>query len=399
MLEPKLIRVLLILTGVAFLAAMIFLAVIQPAATRASLNTPPPRVPPGPTAPPTTAPQPGAGTQNGEEAPGGTIFGQVVDLSTGQPGRGLDVDINGQTVRTDSNGRYSLTGLAPGTYTITLHLPDGTTAGQSSGTIYLLEGQSSTLDLNYRSQPAPSPTPTPTSTPTPAPPPPPAEAAPAVTTFSPPSVVLSPLTAPTGDDPALWINPVHINNEVGVVGHIALDVANVVDFGAFQATLKFDPKIMRVDDVTLGNFLDSTGRQTIPLVTEVDNTSGEISFLAFTSGDMAGPDGGGTLAVVNFISKQAGTSGLELEGVRLVTRLGKTIDAQVGNAQLHVTACFGDLNDDGLIDVADLQAVAGRTGQAAGDPNFVMEFDLNNDGVIGGEDVTLVTERLNESCP
>lgn len=71
----------------------------------------------------------------------------------------------------------------------------------------------------------------------------------------------------------------------------------------------------------------------------------------------------------------------------------------MGNAQLHVTACFGDLNDDGLIDVADLQAVAGRANQAAGDPNYVMEFDLNNDGVIGGEDVTLVTERLNESCP
>lgn len=327
MIEPKLIRVLLILTGVAFLAAMIFLAVIQPAATRASLNTPPPREspvsPPTPTA--TSTPQPGAETGPGKEAPASAIFGQVVDLSTGDPGRGLDIEINGQTVRTDSDGRYSLTGLAPGTYTITLHLPDGASAAQSSGTIYLLEGQSSTLDLNYRSQPAP--TPTPTSTPTPTPAPPPAEAAPAATTFSPPGVALSPLTAPPGEDPALWINPIHINNEVGVVGHIALDVANVVDFGAFQATLKFDPKIMQVDDVTLGNFLDSTGRQTIPLVTEVDNTSGQISFLAFTSGDTAGPDGGGTLAVVNFISKQAGTSGLELDAVRLVTRLGKTINA------------------------------------------------------------------------
>jgi hypothetical protein len=176
-------------------------------------------------------------------------------------------------------------------------------------------------------------------------------------------------------------------------------VANVNDLGAFQATLEYDAKVIKIEDVTLGNFLDSTGRQTNPLVTEIDNTAGQVSFVAFTSGDAAGPDGGGTLAVINFTSKQAGISRLNLEEVLLVARLGKTLIAEVGDGQVNVTLCFGDLNGDDVIDVGDVQAVAGRVKQKLGDPNYVLANDLNNDRVIDEADVALVTDRLGESCP
>jgi hypothetical protein len=174
---------------------------------------------------------------------------------------------------------------------------------------------------------------------------------------------------------------------------------NVMDFGAFQATLEYDPRIIEIDNVVLGDFLDSTGRQTTPLVTEIDNTSGQVSFVAFTSGESAGPDGGGTLAVVNFFSKQAGVSDLILDEVRLVSRLGEPITAEVGSGMINVSACFGDLNSDKIIDIGDLQIVAGRIGQQLGDLNYESQFDVNSDGIIDENDVTLITDRLYETCP
>lgn len=400
MLKSKFVRTPLILIGVMSIVSLFILPLNRPAPTDAALITPPPRETPRPPTPPGPGPE-GGSEKKGEAPQLAAIYGQVIDLSTGQPGRGLEVKINGSVVRTDSEGRYSLTGLGPGNYTAILQLPSGATAApQSSAVVYLAEKQTATLDLNYYSQLPPSPTPTDTPAPTPTPSLSEAvvenEVAPASEAAN---KAFSPLLPSTGGEPAVWINPGYINNEEGVTGNIAIDVANVSDFGAFQATLKFDPKIIEVDDVILGNFLDSTGRQTNPLVTEIDNTAGEISFVAFTSGDTAGPNGGGTLAVISFASKQAGISDLELDDVLLVARLGKKISADVGNGQINVTACFGDLNGDEVIDVSDVQAVAGRVGQSLGDPNYVIEYDLNNDRAIDEEDVTTITARLYESCP
>lgn len=403
MFKPKVIRTVLIVIGAGLLVALSFFSFKQPTPTDASLVTLVPR---------TITPQPvndnggGGGGDDTSDDDDNTIkaaiYGQVTDLSTGRPGQALDIEINGSVVRTDTDGRYSLTGLNAGTYQVELLLPGQAAAVQSVQTVYLAEEETVTVDLTYYSQSPPTPTPTepPPPTPTSLPLEPEASAANNIIPEAQERrATFSPLTPVTGGDPAVWINPGYINNEEGVSGQITVDVANVNDLGAFQAVLYFNPKIIEVEDVILGNFLDSTGRQTNPLVTEIDDTSGEISFVAFTSGDTAGPDGGGTLAVINFTSKQSGLTDLELNDVRLVARLGKIIDAQVGHGQINVITCFGDVNEDDIIDVGDVQAVAGRVGQTLGDPNYVLEFDLNNDTLIDEADVAMVTDRLYEACP
>ena len=425
MIEPKFIRSILILIGTVLLVSLFFLPLNQPTPTNASLITPPPRDTPDSPPPPPPPPPPSHGFTDPKDKADddrfAAIYGQVIDLSTGQPGQGIEVKINESIVRTDSQGRYSLTGLQPGAYTASLQLPGGATPAQDPLTVSLAEQETITLDLNYYSQNPPPPT----STPVPAAPPasasnqgaPGDEFVPPISgNFAgalPPANVIGPANLATtgnsgyaltsftpsfGGNTVVWINPGRINNEMGVPGSIAVDVANVNDFGAFQATLKFNPQIIQIDNVTLGNFLDSTGRQTNPLVTQIDNTSGQISFVAFTSGDSAGPDGNGTLAVVNFTAKQRGVSNLELANVLLVDRLGTPLNAQVGNGQINVSHCFRDLNGDGIIDVRDVQAVAGRMNQVLGDFNYVPQYDLNNNGVIDRGDVTIITDHLYETC-
>ena len=408
MAQLKSIRIILVVAGVVLVVSLFMPFFNQPTTTGAALIvTPPARDNEDPPKPPSTpnggGPNGGSSGSNKSEKKDeifASIYGQVTDLSTGRPGQGLEIDIEGIIVRTDSEGRFSLTGLDAGTYEATLILPNQATAAQGSITISLGEEETVTIDLDYYSQNPPTPTPVDTPEPElePTPTPAPAEDILPEVQFDDTAAAFSPFTPPTGKVPAVFINPSHINNEEGVVGNITIDVSNVSDLGAFQAMLKFNPKVIKIEDVILGNFLESTGRQTNPLVTEVDNTAGELSFVAYTSGSTAGPNGGGTLAVVNFISKQEGISNLDMEDVILVARLGKTINATVGDGRISVTVCFGDLNGDKIIDVSDVQAVAGRVGQTVGDPNYVLTYDLNNDNLINEVDVEMITERLYETC-
>ena len=401
--EPKLISGVVAVIGIIGLGLILFLTSNHPATSIAAGITPPPRTPfsePA-TAVPPRPPGDGSGS-NGAEGPSGAIRGQVIDLSTGQPAQGVEVYISGYIVTTNEEGRYSLTGLDIGTYEVSLRLPSEATPSQKDWVVIVGDREDLKLDLSYYSQAAP------TSTPAPVP------VQPVVPTATPtelsnllpragggqqpPVVPRSPIISPPTDEPLVWIKPGHINNELGTIGNISVDVANVSDFGAFQATLAFDPTMIEVQKVSLGEFLDSSGRDTTPLVTNIDNVSGQISFMVFTAGQTGGPDGNGTLANVNFVSKRSGFSTLELRGVGLFSSLGNKIPVSVAGALVQTTACFGDLNADKVVDVGDIQIVAGRMNQTLGDSNYALEFDINSDGVINNIDVALVTERLNNRC-
>jgi len=88
------------------------------------------------------------------------VWGTVTDLSTGQPGQGKTVIINGAVVTTDSSGRFSLTGLPAGSYTVRLELPAGASPARPQWAVQL-DGRSAVIvALEYYSGPVPATTPT-----------------------------------------------------------------------------------------------------------------------------------------------------------------------------------------------------------------------------------------------
>jgi len=113
----------------------------------------------------TSKPSTGGGGKHdgGNSCRAGAIYGSVADLCQGQPARGVDVLINGNTVRTDGAGRFSLTGLSPDKYTISVSVPG---EWQPGSTIITLDtcGQVVNTVLNYNTcvQPTVTPTPSPT---------------------------------------------------------------------------------------------------------------------------------------------------------------------------------------------------------------------------------------------
>jgi len=90
------------------------------------------------------------------------------------------------------------------------------------------------------------------------------------------------------------------SQDVGPGATFTVDVMidDVVDLGAFEFSIGFDPAVVNVDSVAIGPFLGSTGRTVVELPVDIDNVNGILSYGAFTFGDFAGPDGSGLLATV-----------------------------------------------------------------------------------------------------
>jgi hypothetical protein len=102
----------------------------------------------------------------------GAIVGTVTDLSSGGPAAGVLVSVSGYPpVSTDKDGRYSVSDLPAGQYTVALALSGQGQASQ--GPVFVsLDGQNRvTVDLTYSSRPQQLPTDTPQAAAMAAPPP------------------------------------------------------------------------------------------------------------------------------------------------------------------------------------------------------------------------------------
>ena len=111
-----------------------------------------------------------------------------------------------------------------------------------------------------------------------------------------------------------------------------------VDLGGFQLAMNFDPVVVRVDNVTLGNFLGSTGRSTVPLGPEIDNEMGRVTFGAFSFGDQPGPSGNGVLATLTLRSQAAGSSILDMQQVQVTDTVGRSQALRLEGGRVTVEA-------------------------------------------------------------
>ncbi len=64
---------------------------------------------------------------------------------------------------------------------------------------------------------------------------------------------------------------------------------------------------------------------------------------------------------------------------------------------VETTPAVGDLNEDGVIDAADLEILTSVFGTRAGDPRFIAAADLNGDGVIGLADTQALISLIQQA--
>ncbi len=107
-------------------------------------------LPPRPTV--TATPKP-AGHGGSGSAPSATarIAGTVIELNSGAPAPGIAVMVGAQTLTTDANGNYDLSGLPAGTYQVTLIMPaEQGTPAQGPISIALGAGATVIQHLGFR---------------------------------------------------------------------------------------------------------------------------------------------------------------------------------------------------------------------------------------------------------
>ncbi len=224
---------------------------------------------------------------------------------------------------------------------------------------------------------AATPTPTPTSTPTPAP-------------TSTPTATPAP-----GGGAIMALSPAHASISLANQPFtVSVVISNVVDLGGFEFTLTYDPQVVHVQSVTLGNFLGSTGRSVSALPAQIDNAAGRVAFGAFSFGPQAGPSGTGTLARIAFVPQAEGNTALTFQHAQATNTSGNVLALTTRDGTLTVTACSPyDMDCDGDIDIVDIMTVASHWGCQQGDACYDSKYDLNRNGRVDIVDIMQVASR------
>jgi PKD repeat protein len=185
----------------------------------------------------------------------------------------------------------------------------------------------------------------------------------------------------------------------GVPITVAVAISNVTNLGSFQFTLAYSPTLVTVQNITLGEFPGSTGRSFTPVGPNIDNNAGTATFGAFSLGATpAGPSGSGALAYVRLLPQAGGTAVLVLSGVQVANVPGQSIQVVTRNGTLFITACLGDFDGDGDVDILDVQRIAYRWNSHRGDALYEPAYDLDSDGDIDILDVQQVAYRWGTRC-
>ena len=122
-------------------------------------------------------------------------------------------------------------------------------------------------------------------------------------------------------------------NETFVV-QVVIEEAN--DLGGFQFDLTYDPSIVQVTEPALGDFLGSTGRNAVTVVSEANNVEGRVTLAAVSIGSATGSSGAGVLATITCVAQGEGSTALELREVQVTDTAGDAQQATAEDGQVVV---------------------------------------------------------------
>ncbi len=137
---------------------------------------------------------------------------------------------------------------------------------------------------------------------------PPATAPPAT---APPATAPPTIAPPTGSA-RVSFTPARAEGQLGSAITASLMVENVNDLFTAPIRLQFDPKILRLNDVTAGGLLTSDGKPLLPMSKNIMNDTGEVSVTLSRAPGSGGVSGSGTLVTFVFQAAAKGTATVSL---------------------------------------------------------------------------------------
>jgi len=164
-------------------------------------------------------------------------------------------------------------------------------------------GNATTVKLNY-AQPAPAEEPAKAAAPGAPGPPAAAGATPAISL---------PATAPVRNPAALNFVPNAQDISLGGEFKVNLAIQNIADLFGAPLTIKFDPKMLRLNEVTPGTLLSIDGKQ-VNFTKNVQNDTGEASVSLTRFPGSGGVTSAGNLLTLSFTAISRGNSSVMVQG-------------------------------------------------------------------------------------
>ena len=127
---------------------------------------------------------------------------------------------------------------------------------------------------------------------------------------------------------------------------VQLKAQNISDLAGWQGDIVFDPAVLKVNNVSEGNFLKQGGGRTHFLKGTIDNTTGKITDIGSARISEGGASGEGTLLSVTFTAKANGESRLSLRKFQAGASTGETISSRPPDMIMTV-------GDPSTLDVSD----------------------------------------------
>jgi hypothetical protein len=121
---------------------------------------------------------------------------------------------------------------------------------------------------------------------------------------------------------------------------VEIVIDNVVNLGAFQVILSFDPEVMRAKSFVRGDFMSSTDREIVCTDATIDEAAVRLECVSLGVSP-PGPDGNGVLAIASFEPVGDGTSDLIITRAALAHPDGSSITPSVESVQVSIEGDSG----------------------------------------------------------
>ena len=193
---------------------------------------------------------------------------------------------------------------------------------------------------------------------------------------------------PTDTGAVVGISPASVPSPTtGEQLAFSLNITDGEAVAGYQATLQFDTTALRFISGTNGDFLPAGAFFVQPKV------AGNL--VKLNAASLAGESNGdGTLATLTFAVIAAKASTLTLSDVLLTNSAGETFVPQLETAEITDPVHLkGDVNGDGVVNIADLVLVASNLSEIGQNA-----ADVNGDGVVNIADLVLVAGALGTSA-
>lgn len=160
---------------------------------------------------------------------------------------------------------------------------------------------------------------------------PPATAPPATA----PPATAPPATAPPGKGAAISFAPKTVETQSGKTFTVSVRADNATDVGAAPVEIKFDPNMVRLNDVAAGDLL-AQGGATPLVIKNIQNEAGTATVQVSRQPGLKGATGSGGIVTFTFSAVAAGQTQITAPNVALNNSQGQPAATGSSSVNVHI---------------------------------------------------------------